>query len=428
MTMTEDAPVVDRSPAAEPAVEPATAVAVEPEPEVLRRTTGTPRTTILAGLGALIASLSVTSLLFTELTAMSGMLAFLCVAYVIFVGVYACLLSFDEDGPAIRDRIASVLVQSLAYLLFTALVFILVFTIVRGKEALVHPNLFTEDMTTATPLDPLEMGGILHAIVGTLIQISIALTITVPLGIAAAVYLSEIPGRMGRFVRTIVEAMTALPSIVAGLFIYSALIWTQLVPKSGLAAALAISVMMLPIVIRSADVVLRLVPGNLKEASYALGAGQWRTVWHVVLPTTRSGLTTAVILGTARGIGETSPVLLTAGYTLALNANPLNEPMVSLPLAVLNFVKSPQPTMIARGFAAGVTLLVLVMILFVIARLIGGKPAGQIGKRRAKRRAQASKRDFRRIEAQHRRAAAAADQFGADPAAVVAGTSDGAGR
>ena len=102
--------------------------------------------------------------------------------------------------------------------------------------------------------------------------------------------------------------------------------------------------MMLPIIIRSADVVLRLVPGNLREASAALGAPQWRTVWHVVLPTARSGLTTAVILGVARGIGETSPVLLTAGFTATMNINPLNGPMVSLPLAAFELVRSPQPT------------------------------------------------------------------------------------
>ena len=137
------------------------------------------------------------------------------------------------------------------------------------------------------------------------------------------------PSRFSRFVRIIVEAMTALPSIIAGLFIYATLIIILGFPKSGLAAALAISVMMLPIIIRAADVVIRLVPGNLKEASYALGASQVRTVWHVVLPTARSGLTTAVILGTARGVGETSPVLLTAGVTASLNTNPLDGPMIS---------------------------------------------------------------------------------------------------
>ena len=163
-------------------------------------------------------------------------------------------------------------------------------------------------------------------IIGTLWEITIALAITVPLGITCAVFLNEIPGRFSRLVRTVAEAMTALPSIVAGLFIYATVDPVLGVEKSGFAAALAISVEMLPIIIRAADVVLRLVPGTLREASLALGASQWRTVWHVILPTARSGLTTAVILGTARGIGETSPVLLTAGFTQRFNADPAAGP------------------------------------------------------------------------------------------------------
>ena len=127
-----------------------------------------------------------------------------------------------------------------------------------------------------------------------------------PLGIGTAVFLNEVGGRFARLVRTVVDAMTALPSIVAGLFIFAMFILVLGQPRSGLAASLAITVMMLPIIIRSADVVLRLVPGNLREASLALGASRWRTVWHVVLPTARSGLATAVILGVARGVGETA--------------------------------------------------------------------------------------------------------------------------
>ena len=120
--------------------------------------------------------------------------------------------------------------------------------------------------------------------------------------------------------------MTALPSIVAGLFIFATWVLILGQQRSGLAAALAISIMMLPIIIRSADVVLRLVPGNLREASAALGAPQWRTVWHVVLPTARPGLATSVILGVARGIGETAPVLLVSGITGAMNVEPAREP------------------------------------------------------------------------------------------------------
>jgi phosphate transport system permease protein len=125
--------------------------------------------------------------------------------------------------------------------------------------------------------------------------------------------------------------------------------------------------------IRASDVVLRLVPSTLKEASIGLGADNFRTMWKVTLPTARSGLVTAIILATARGIGETSPVLLTSGFTAAFNADPFHGPMVSLPLAVFQFVKSPEPGMIARGFGTAAVLMLLVLILFVIARMIGGE-------------------------------------------------------
>ncbi|MEQ1786053.1 MAG: ABC transporter permease subunit, partial [Acidimicrobiales bacterium] len=144
---------------------------------------------------------------------------------------------------------------------------------------------------------------------------------------------------------------------------------------------------------------LRLVPGNLREASAALGAPQWRTVRHVVLPTARSGLATAVILGVARGIGETAPVLLTAGFTSTLNVNPVEGPMVSLPLATFEFVRSPQPALVARGFATAAVLMVLVLVLFVLARIVGGRPAGRVSNRQAKRLAARSRRDVERFEA-----------------------------
>ena len=172
------------------------------------------------------------------------------------------------------------------------------------------------------PRDPFTKGGIKHAIIGSLIEIGIAVAITLPLGVGTAVFMTEVGGKFARIVRTVVEAMTALPSIVAGLFIYTVWIIALGQPRSGFAAALAISVMMLPIIARASDVVLRVVPGGLREASLALGASRWRTVWHVVLPTARPGLATALILGVARGIGETSPVLLTSGAAPSLVDRP----------------------------------------------------------------------------------------------------------
>ncbi|UWE12593.1 phosphate ABC transporter permease PstA [Actinacidiphila bryophytorum] len=369
-----------------------------PERPERRRSVSTVRQTdLLSLLGAAAASLSITWLSFERIAPFTGGLGFVVFAYVLFLALYALLVSYDEDGPTVRDRVASAVVHTLALVLLTALVFVVVYTLWSGRKALPHLNFFTEDMSVTGPLDPLTMGGIKHAAIGTLIEIAIALVLTVPAGLLCAVFLNEVPGRFARFVRTVVEAMTALPSIVAGLFIYATVILSLGVPKSGFAAALAISVMMLPIVIRASDVVIRLVPGTLREASYALGSPRWRTVWHVVLPTARSGLTTAVILGTARGIGETSPVLLTAGFGASTNLDPTQNPMVSLPLATFEFVKSPQPEMVARGFGAASVLLVLVLVLFVLARVVGGRGAGELTRRGTHRRVIASRKDQRRF-------------------------------
>lgn len=367
-----------------------------PEPRA-RKVGGLRRTDVLAVAGAGIGSVGVTALLFTILP-FSGALGFILIAYLFFIAIYAVLVSLDESKAAIRDRVAATIIHSIAFLMLLALVFVVVFTVIRGWEALVNVNFYTQDMSAAGPLDPLTMGGILHAIVGTLIIIAIALVIVIPLGLACAIFLNEMPGPFARIVRTITEAMTALPSIVAGLFIYASLILAFGVQKSGFAAALAISVMMLPIMIRSADVVLRLVPGNLKEASYALGAGQWSTIWRVTLPTAKSGLMTSIILGTALGIGETAPVLLTAGFTASLNVNPVEGPMIALPLATWEFVKSPEPSMIARGFGTAAALMIIVLILFIVARIIGGRGAGNLSPIQARRAKNQSRRDLARME------------------------------
>ena len=331
--------------------------------------------------GAAAAGVALATLLFGWFAPLSGAIGWTVVAFLAFLGLYMLLIWLHSDFEEVKDRLVTTLFGAAGTLLFTVLVFIVIYTLGRGTEALGHLNLFTQTMKDAGPLDGLDVGGILHAIVGTLIQISIALAITIPLGIGTAVFLNEVGGRFARFVRTISDAMTALPSIVAGLFVYAAVIQAITHERSGLAAGIAITVMMLPIVIRSADVVLRLVPQNLREASYALGSSRWQTVWQVVLPTARSGLVTSVILGTARGIGETSPVLLTSGITAAMNVNPLAGPMISLPLQVFDFVRSPEPTMVARGFGTAAVLLLLVLILFLLARGLGGRAPGELSDR-----------------------------------------------
>ncbi|MBG6055809.1 phosphate transport system permease protein [Salinibacterium sp. CAN_S4] len=359
-----------------------------------RRSTATIRTVdVIRMLGSAAAAIGLTSWLYFFALPLQGELGFVLISYLIFLILFAILTSFDENRITVKDRLVAVFIQSLAFILLLALFSVVIYTFGRGLAPLGNLNFFTEDMSNAGPLDPLTEGGVIHAVVGTLIMITIALAISIPLGLLTAVFLSEFPGRYASFVRTIVEAMTALPSIVAGLFIYATIIVFLGFNRSGFAASLAITVMMLPIIIRSADVVLRLVPGNLKEASRALGASTWRTVWNVTLPTAKSGLTTAIILGTARGIGETSPVLLTAGATTFLNLNPFNGPMTSLPLTTFTFVKSPELNMVARGFGTAAVLMVLVVILFALARAIGGRGAGQLSTRQQRARARQSRDD-----------------------------------
>jgi phosphate transport system permease protein len=255
-----------------------------------------------------------------------------------------------------------------AIIIGAALASAVIYTVWRSATTLIHLNFFTTDMSGVRPTDPLNRGGILHAIVGSIIEIGIAVIITVPLGIGTAVYMAEVGGKASTVVRTVVEAMTALPSIVAGLFIYTVFIIGLGRDRSGLAAALALAVMILPIIARGSDIALRTVPNGLREASMALGSSQWQTVWRVVLPTARPGLTTAVILGIARGVGETSPVLLTSGASTYLAYDPNSGAMNSLPLFVFSAVRRGQTLFILRGFGAATVLLALVLVLFVIMR------------------------------------------------------------
>lgn len=357
---------------------------------------GFAREDMLALGGALLSSGSFTFLLFGMLAPFSGRIGFVAVWFVLFLIVYAAMVSLDNDGPAVADRVMTAVLSALTMLVLIALTSVVVFVLYEARGALVNTNFYLEDMRSTGPGDPITQGGIRHAIFGSLIIVAISLLLTVPLGIACAVYLYESRSRLAETVRTIVTAMTALPSIVAGLFIFATfvLFFEQ---RSGFAASLAVSLMMLPIITRSADVVLRLVPGNLREASAALGAPTWRTVWHVVLPTARSGLSTAVILGVARGIGETAPVLLTSGSTATTNLNPFENAMMSLPLFTFDASRSPDPTLNGRAFGAAAVLMVMVLILFALARFLGGRPAGIQSKRQARSAAKRSAADEARM-------------------------------
>jgi phosphate transport system permease protein len=177
----------------------------------------------------------------------------------------------------------------------------------------------------------------------------------------------------------IVDAMSAVPSIVAGLFIYAVWVLQFGQGQSGFAAALALSVLMLPTVTRTAEVVLRLVPGGLREGALALGGSEWRMTRLVVLPTARSGLVTAVILGVARCVGETAPLLLTAGGAFTMVWDPVGQKQDALPFFIWRLIKFPQAAQIARAWTAALVLLLIVLVLFFFARLFGGREPGEPG-------------------------------------------------
>jgi phosphate transport system permease protein len=342
------------------------------EAESLRRTSGRTSEDLWTLLGAAAASIATTWVFYTKVFPFEGAIGFVVLLYPVFVGFYAALTSLSQPRPVVVDRVVTTAVIAAPTLVGVALASVVIMTFAKGFTALHHLNFFTQDMSGVRADDPFTMGGILHALVGTLIEVAIAVSISMPLGVATAVYMSEVGGRLARLVRTVVEAMTALPSIVAGLFVYSVFIVGLGMPASGLAAALALATMALPIMARASYVVLGVVPGGLREASYALGAGRWQTVWRVVLPTARPGLATALILGVARAVGETAPVLLTSGASTFFNSNPTKDPMNSLPLFIYASVTSGSPQMEERAYAAAAVLLTVVLILFLIARLVAG--------------------------------------------------------
>jgi phosphate transport system permease protein len=215
-------------------------------------------------------------------------------------------------------------------------------------------------------------GGIRSAIVGTLEIVGLASLIAIPIGVGVALYLTEY-GKDSRFagiVRYFVDVMTGVPSIVFGLFIYITLVVAKIGGAfTGWKGAIAISLLMLPIVVRSAEVVLLLVPASLREAALALGAPRWRVVTKVVLPTALPGLITGSLLSIARGMGETAPLLFTTAGAFALTGN-LGAQMNALPIQIFNDITSPRDIVVSRAWGAALTLVALVLILNVVARAI----------------------------------------------------------
>ena len=275
------------------------------------------------------------------------------------------------EGPRrASDRLVTLSITAAFFLAVTPLVSVLYQVIKRGA-ARFDADFFTESARGVIGAG----GGASHAIVGTLVITGCATLISVPIGVMAAIYLTEYgKGRLRRAITFFVDVMTGIPSIVAGLFAY-ALFELFLGPgiRLGIIGAVALSVLMIPIVIRASEEVLKIVPNHLREAAYALGTPKWRTITKVVLPTALAGLVTAVMIAVARIIGETAPLLVTTGVIDSVNSNPFEGRMQNLAVYAFGEYRNPgvqRDAAFDRAWAAALTLIIIVMVLFLLARLI----------------------------------------------------------
>jgi phosphate transport system permease protein len=323
-------------------------------------------------LGAAASSFAFVWIVFYQMTLLSGAFGFLLAWYVTFLVMYWLATIQVVDRNTATDRVVTVLMTTASLILFALLVYVILWVTVKAVPHL-RVNLFLKDASHFELAGHNALGtvGILHAIIGTLEQVGIAALFGVPIAIATAIFLNEVGGRGVRMVRTVVTAMSGTPAVVAGIFIYSILIINHVVGYSGVAASLALFVILLPLVTRTTEEVLRVVPSGLREASLALGAPEWRTTWSVVLPTARSGVITAVLLGIARAVGETAPLIFTAFGNNVINANPVVHPQEALPLEIWGNIHTPNAVLLDLAFVSAFVLMVVILILFTLARILG---------------------------------------------------------
>ena len=272
-------------------------------------------------------------------------------------------------GRRIRNNLATV-AMALALLLAVIPLGLVVYYVIAKGAGVINADWFTEDIVNRARR---AGGGMRPAIVGTLVITGAAALLAIPLGVLGAIYLNEYGKQkpLARVVRTMADVMTGVPSIVMGLFIYVTVV---LVTKSqsGFAAALALACLMLPVVIRSTEEILRLVPDELRQASAALGARRWRTTLTVVLPAALSGITSGAMLAIARAAGETAPVVVTAGLTFGTNWS-LAGPNTALPVQIFSNASQPFAPAQDRAWGAALTLMVIVLTFTIIARLISSR-------------------------------------------------------
>ena len=298
----------------------------------------------------------------------SGLAVALVLSALVYLVAAPLVVLVVEGRRQATDRLFTSLAWGSFLVALVPLVSVLLLVVRRGA-ARFDVDFLTHSMRGIGPRD--VNGGAYHAIMGTLEQVGIASLIAIPVGLLAAIYVVEHGrGPLVGAVRFVTDVMTGVPSIVAGLFVFS--FWVIALGQgfSGFAAALALAILMLPTVVRTTEVVLGLVPDTLREASLALGVPRWKTVVKVVLPTAASGITTGVVLAIARVTGETAPLLLTALNFDSINLNPFEGQQAGLPSFVFAQAGQPQKAAVDRAWAGALTLLLLVLLLNLVARLL----------------------------------------------------------
>ncbi|GAA3003178.1 phosphate ABC transporter permease PstA [Streptomyces fulvorobeus] len=299
------------------------------------------------------------------------------VSAILFVAIsYAATTAVENERQA-KDRLATSLVWVCFLLAIVPLASLIWTTVGRGAEVL-DGYFLTHSMAGVLGTEP--GGGVYHALIGTLEQVGIATVISAPIGLLTAVYLVEYgKGGLARAVTFFVDVMTGIPSIVAGLFILSIMLMAGLQP-SGLMGSLALTILMIPVVVRSTEEMLKLVPNELREASLALGIPKWRTILKVVIPTAIGGITTGVMLAIARIAGETAPIMLLVFGAQLINPNPFEGAQSSLPFYIWEQYRIGSEASYDRAWAAALVLIVFVMLLNLVARGIARWKAPKTGR------------------------------------------------
>ncbi|MBB1245806.1 phosphate ABC transporter permease PstA [Streptomyces durbertensis] len=299
------------------------------------------------------------------------------IAALLYVALTMVIAGTVEGSRQAKDRLATSVIWVCFLLAIVPLASLVFETVSRGSKVL-DGYFLTHSMAGVADLQP--GGGIYHALIGTMQQVGLATLIAAPLGLFTAIYLVEYgTGKLAKAVTFFVDVMTGIPSIVAGLFVFSLWLIVLDFNHSGFAGSLALAILMMPIVVRSTEEMLKLVPNELREASYALGVPKWRTILKVVLPTAIGGITTGVMLAVARIAGETAPVMLLVWGAMEINNNPFEGPQQSLPYYIWLQWKSGNPHAFDRAWAAALVLIAFVMILNLAARGIARWKAPKTG-------------------------------------------------